>query len=117
MSFLDSLAAQLNDPSILEALRSRALAPPALPLDQQSRYAANVTRALAPPVVTGPSLDAAQSAIARATTGYRPGISPDYYGVGPSLIESPPAPIDPSQHPAVLKRKGMGPKGIVPAVP
>jgi len=87
-----------------------------------SQMAASVAAAPgapAPPVVTGPSIGAVQSAISNATHGYRPGVTPDYYGVtGPERIESPPPPVDPSQHPAVVKRKAMGPKGVVPgAVP
>src|SRR5262252_9065796 len=120
MPFLESLAAQLNEPTMLEGLRNRGAVAgigdsgtmiSSLVPDQKARYAANVARRLgtpavvpmepaaegkgvdaetryasnvarrlgtpavvagdaAPPMVTGPSMDAVQSAISDATRGY-----------------------------------------------
>src|SRR5262245_4015176 len=110
MTFFSSLAAQFNEPSLVEALKNRAAGAAvgdsgATPTDPaavlEARSAANVAKRLA----AGPGAEAAESAMAAASRGYRPGVSPEY-NLPQMLIPEAPAPAagDPAQHPAVRKR-------------
>src|SRR5262249_5813305 len=68
--------------------------------DREARYAANVARRLTPPVVAGPAPEAVEALIAGAAPA---GVEP-LEGFRPQLVEQPPEPAAPVEHPAVKKR-------------
>ena len=82
--------------------------------DQINAGVADVAGAAAPPMVTGPSMDAVQSAISDATRGYMPGVTPDVYGVGGPDLSTAPLPW---RDPALIRRQYGIPDDPQPAVP
>src|SRR5262245_6656797 len=109
MPFFNSLATYLGQPLMPSPLGGGTMLPgfapsaslePGLVAAREARYAANVARRLTPPVVAGPAPEAVESVIAGAAPA---GVEP-LEGFRPQLVEQPPEPPAPAEHPAVKKR-------------